>query len=72
METRADEPINPVDATEENPASSGMTKREEFAKAAMQGILAERSTLPTPANVATDAVAHADALINQLNNTTET
>jgi len=71
METRADDPINPVDATESNPATSGTTKREDFAKAAMQGILAERS-VPTPANVATDAVAHADALIDALNNTSET
>jgi len=71
METRADDPINPVAANEANPATSGTTKREDFAKAAMQGILAERSN-PVPADVAIDAVTNADALINELNNTTET
>jgi len=71
METKADDPINPVAADESNPATSGTTKREDFAKAAMQGILAGGTDL-SASGVATTAVTHADALIDALNNTTET
>ena len=47
----------------------GLTKREEFAKAAMQGILSNPSEeMPqAPQKVAEFAVRNADALIEELN-----
>lgn len=47
----------------------GLTKREEFAKAAMQGILSNphEGQPDQPAGVAPLAVKHADALIEELN-----
>lgn len=47
-----------------------MTKREEFAKAAMQGLCAQ-SGYGDHFNRAYDAVRHADELIAELNKTTE-
>jgi len=45
-----------------------LTKRELFAAMAMQGILASSAAPFTlaPSDVGDDAVAHADALINEL------
>lgn len=57
----------------------GLTKREVFARAAMQGILSNSDYTITLSNqfsgekfneaVATDAVSYADALIDKLNET---
>lgn len=49
----------------------GLTKREDFAAKAMQGILANNECIPTTdthfQNIAQDAVRAADALIKELN-----
>ena len=60
-------PIRPGDQYND---CSGMTVRERFALAAMQGMLADRvsyQALLSPADVAKGAVAYADALIKVLN-----
>lgn len=44
----------------------GLTKREEFAKAAMQGLLAARTNVFDHKETCRFAIAHADALIAQL------
>lgn len=49
--------------------AQGSTKREEFAKAAMQGLLAgcgDFEMRPTYSDVAFEAVKHADALLKAL------
>lgn len=56
---------------------NGLTKREYFAAMAMQGFLSRHTyttddggfgtRIITPTNIAKDAVAMADALLNQLN-----
>ena len=51
------------------PTATGLTKREEFAKAAMQGILAHTRDVQwvmPPEQVAKLAVQHADALLAEL------
>lgn len=45
----------------------GLTKREEFAKAAMQGMLSNSTTGQTAAAIASDSIIYADALIEALN-----
>lgn len=47
----------------------GLTKREEFAKAAMQGMCAHSGDWHEPAHMAIDAVAIADALLAELERT---
>lgn len=53
--------------------ATGLTKREEFAKAAMQGLLAAGATYNGRTDLrdklAKDAVAHADALLAELERT---
>ena len=66
MATNPNDPINPLTTAEGEVNQNGMNKREEFAKAAMQGILANGATT-TPSSVASEAVLNADALINELN-----
>jgi hypothetical protein len=54
--------------TSPNEPRSAMTKREEFAKVAMHGICMNADYgLMNLTMVATDAVRHADALIEALN-----
>lgn len=68
MQTRKDDPIYPVVDEPFDPTFSnyqGLTKREYFAAAALQGILA--SPKPMPDNGAVIAVKMADALILELN-----
>lgn len=43
--------------------AAGMTKRDEFAKAAMQGICADPTSGITPTLIARDAYAIADAML---------
>ena len=56
-------------AYEWHKSQSGLTKREMFAMAAMQGICANSSDRYTYEQLAGHAVAHADALLNQLEQT---
>ena len=57
-----------------NPMHSGLTKREMFAMAAMQGILSSGATYKGSAEnrnlLAADAVAHAEALLAELEKST--
>lgn len=48
----------------------GLTKREEFAKAAMQGMLASSFTVYDEKSLAQDAIKQADALLEELERTT--
>lgn len=50
-----------------NESSKGMTIREAFAMAAMQGLLAKGGVYAKWRDLANDAVACADALIAELN-----
>jgi len=68
MPTNPNDPINPITVAEGEPEQNGYTKREDIAKAAMQGILAEGSIVGHSA-VAQAAVACADALILELTTT---
>lgn len=65
--------INPNDpAFPIKDEAAGLTIRQEFAKAAMQGLCADRHTSDTqgsPEMIASMAAAVADALINELNKT---
>ena len=62
-----DEPAFPTRAEEYREASDGLTKREHIAIAAMQGLLASGdATALEPAEVASDAVNLADALLERL------
>lgn len=53
-----------------NPECQGLTKREMFAMNAMQGLIAANSTYggrtDNRALLAADAIAHADALLKEL------
>jgi len=63
------QPIAPAFAPKiqrEYPTLSGLTKREYFAAAAMQGLCANESCAGFD-EIALDAVKHADALIAALN-----
>lgn len=51
------------------PVSAGMTKREMMAMAAMQGLCAHSGDYHTFANMASDAVNYADALLAELERT---
>jgi hypothetical protein len=54
------------------PLHSGLTKREMFAIAAMQGLLAKHGDDDYSSDsIAKYAVAHADALLKELENTNE-
>ncbi len=67
-------PVSCVDAdgyiTDTQSMVSGLTKREMFAMAAMQGIMANAATMPEHGghfkNIASDAVTAADALLAEL------
>lgn len=63
-----DEPATPYEGAG-HPGTTGLTIRQLFAMAAMQGILASNPLIihQRPSEVAVMAVGSADALINQLN-----
>lgn len=66
--SRANEPLFPSLGTpngEFSTAVGGLTIREHFAAMAMQGLLAANYQY-TPAQLAEDAVMHADALLAEL------
>lgn len=63
--THGHDPAFPV-ADEHGYTSGGTTKREEFAKAAMQGLLAGSSSLKKE-ELTQFAVSHADSLVAALN-----
>lgn len=64
-EQNATEPAFPCNGP--NAPAYGLTKREEFAKAAMQGICASELFMDsTPAALAKEAVLLADALLQEL------
>ena len=74
MKTKPNDPINVFQNNYQNP--QGLTKREEFARSAMQGILSnsvsgefdeEEKKLTVGEIVSTRACAFADALIVALN-----
>lgn len=68
--TKPEDHAYPIDTEDgEWPLANGLTKREYFAAMAMQGLIAEedRPARETSKGLASCAVDHADALINQLN-----
>ena len=65
---RGDEPAYPADRTWDH---CGMTIRERFAMAAMQGILAATGANLAGMNVPMLAVHHADALLYELEESDE-
>lgn len=68
--TMPDDLATPI--TDRMGVRGGLTKREEFAKAAMQGILADSKSVESEAHIiAHDAVVYADALIEALNKDAE-
>lgn len=70
--TRPNDPANP--APEGAAGFKGLTKREHFAAVALQGLLACESEgwhFADDNARAINAVVHADALINALNNTNQ-
>lgn len=69
MKTQPNEPIHPI-VIHGGVHSRGMTKREEFAAMAMQGIIS-RTSISTKAT-AKSAVSYANALIEELNRDGET
>ena len=56
-----------LDSGEPSYNSPGLTKREYFATAALQGLLASDRTYKLRTTVASEAVALADALLEALN-----
>lgn len=83
MKTEANHPINQISdqgfpsnldvvMKDEYPLAIGLTKREAFAMAAMQGYLASypSDSSPNAVNVAKYSVEYADALIEALNKET--
>ena len=67
MEITGNEPAMPIVTTPEtNEMVTGLTIRQQFAMAAMQGISA-RNVNYSPAEMSAKAVQYADALINELN-----
>lgn len=78
MKTNPDEPISTNAGTWNDDnlrthVGRGLTKREYFAAMAMQGLIANSKTTPELGRVeiVRHAVAHADALIEELNKNTE-
>ena len=69
MTTNPNDPVFPNFKAEDWAYSSGgLTKREEFAKAAMQGLLADANNVEIEmGQLARDAIRAADALIAELN-----
>ena len=71
--TNADMPAMPIELNGFRKCAqesyTGLTKREMFAMAAMQGICANSSDRYTYEQLAGHAVAHADALLKQLEQT---
>lgn len=61
-------PLNPGSSFQGHGPADGLTKREYFAGLAMQG-LCTREGYDSPAMVALDAVAAADSLLAELENT---
>lgn len=68
----ADEPAYPTIIERDHPMGpiavkcGGLTKREAFAMAAMQGLLAYGIDTGNYAQLASDAIKHADALLAEL------
>ena len=62
----SDMPASGIPETDWNSCYHGLTKREMFAVAAMQGILSNRYDRYTYEQVAGHAVAQADALLSAL------
>ena len=67
-ETKPNEPINPIDYSNDNYVTRGLTKREYFAAMALQGMLAKYGS-DYQVNNAKEAIYWADALIKELNKT---
>ena len=70
--THPDDPAFPQwmqDSRGSHYMSKGLTVREEFAKAAMQGYLANPNSSPNEEIIASWSVHQADALIDELNKT---
>ena len=59
----------PAFPTTQDVGDTGLTKREYFAAAAMQGMLGNMNRSTDPKYAAISAVQYADALINELNKT---
>ena len=59
--------FNAETGTQQGPYEFGLTKREYFAALALQGILANSDLIERDAFAVREAVAHADALISELN-----
>lgn len=53
----------------EYPLNAGLTKREQFAMAAMQGLCANNNEYTSFEHLANSAVQHADALLAELERT---
>lgn len=69
-ETKANEPIYPIDYSEDNYVTRGLTKREYFAAIAMKGIITNKDGLDIKIErIVESAVDTADALIEELNKT---
>ncbi len=68
METKPNEPINPIDYSEDNYVTTGLTKREYFAVMVTQGIISNKDGLDIKIErIVESAVDTADALIEELN-----
>ena len=66
-----DLPASPIDSVDymhvkERPYCNGLTKREAFAMAAMQGILSNSNRWHQPDDLASMALGRADALLKEL------
>jgi hypothetical protein len=69
MKTDPNAPAFPSPASPGNQDNLGLTKREEFIKAAMQGFCADPKCESSAEDIAHGAVVMADALIAELNKT---
>lgn len=67
MKITGNEPANPIIYRINENVHTGLTIRQQFAMAAMQGILSTPQGLDSELDVARKSVRYADALINELN-----
>ena len=67
MATSSHNPAFPTSPIGSVPGREGMTKREYFAAAALQGILANSSQLASADHTASLAIEYADKLLEKLN-----